>query len=130
MVNEMKQVIKSDNAPKALGPYSQAIKVGKMVFLSGQLGLDPKTNDFVNGGVSEQAYQSLSNLKAVLESEGLTLASVVKTTVFLKDLNDFQAMNVVYGEFFKTEPPARSTIQAGALPKGGLVEIDAIAILE
>ena len=101
-----------------------------MVFLSGQLGLDPKTNDFVRGGISEQTHQALSNLKAVMESEGLTLTTVVKTTVFLKDLNDFQAMNAVYGEFFKTEPPARSTIQAGALPKDGLVEIDAIAILE
>ena len=126
----MKQILKTDNAPKALGPYSQGIKAGKMVFLSGQLGLDPKTNDFVNGGISEQTRQTLTNLKSVMESDGLTLGMIVKTTVFLKDLNDFQAMNLIYGEFFKTKPPTRSTVQAGALPRGGLIEIDAIAILE
>jgi 2-iminobutanoate/2-iminopropanoate deaminase len=130
MVDKMKQILKSDNAPKALGPYSQAIKVGKMVFLSGQLGLDPRTNEFVTGGISEQTHQALSNLKAVLESEGLNIGMIVKTTVFLKDLNDFQAMNMIYGNFFKIEPPARSTIQVSALPKGGLIEIDAIAILD
>jgi len=126
----MKQILKTENAPKALGPYSQGIKVGKMVFLSGQLGLDPKTNDFVVGGISEQTRQALINLKSVMESDGLNMGMVVKTTVFLKDLNDFQTMNIVYGEYFKTEPPARSTIQVGALPKGGLIEIDAIAIME
>jgi 2-iminobutanoate/2-iminopropanoate deaminase len=130
MVDKMKQILKTDNAPKALGPYSQGIKVDKMVFLSGQLGLDPRTNDFVVGGISEQTHQALTNLKSVMESEGLNIGMVVKTTVFLKDLNDFQAMNIIYGEFFKSEPPARSTVQAGALPKSGLVEIDAIAILE
>ena len=126
----MKQVLNTENAPKALGPYSQGIKAGCLIFLSGQLGLDPKTNDFVAGGVVEQTRQALSNLKHVIESADSCLDNVVKTTVFLKDMNDFQAMNTVYGEFFKTEPPARSTVQVAALPKGGLVEIEAIVKLE
>ena len=126
----MKQVLNTENAPKALGPYSQGIKAGCLIFLSGQLGLDPNTNDFVAGGVVEQTKQALSNLKHVIESADSCLDNVVKTTVFLKDMNDFQAMNTVYGEFFKTEPPARSTVQVAALPKGGLVEIEAIVKLE
>lgn len=126
----MKQVLNTENAPKALGPYSQGIKAGCLIFLSGQLGLDPKTNDFAAGGVVEQTRQALSNLKHVIESAGSSMNNVVKTTVFLKDMNDFQAMNAVYGEFFKTEPPARSTVQVAALPKGGLVEIEAIVKLE
>ena len=126
----MKQVLNTENAPKALGPYSQGIKAGCLIFLSGQLGLDPKTNDFAAGGVVEQTRQALSNLKHVIESADSCLDNVVKTTVFLKDMNDFQAMNTVYGEFFKTEPPARSTVQVAALPKGGLVEIEAIVKLE
>ena len=126
----MKQVLNTENAPKALGPYSQGIKAGCLIFLSGQLGLDPKTNDFAAGGVAEQTRQALTNLKHVIESAGSSMDNVVKTTVFLKDMNDFQAMNTVYGEFFKTEPPARSTVQVAALPKGGLVEIEAIVKLE
>jgi len=126
----MKQVLNTENAPIALGPYSQGIKAGCLIFLSGQLGLDPKTNDFAAGGVAEQTRQALTNLKHVIESAGSSLNNVVKTTVFLKDMNDFQAMNTVYGEFFKTEPPARSTVQVAALPKGGLVEIEAIVKLE
>jgi len=126
----MKQVLNTENAPKALGPYSQGIKAGCLIFLSGQLGLDPNTNDFVAGGVVEQTKQALSNLKHVIESADSCLDNVVKTTVFLKDMNDFQAMNTVYGEFFKTEPPARSTVQVAALPKGGLIEIEAIVKLE
>ena len=126
----MKQVLNTENAPKALGPYSQGIKAGCLIFLSGQLGLDPKTNNFAAGGVVEQTRQALSNLKHVIESAGSSMDNVVKTTVFLKDMNDFQAMNTVYGEFFKTEPPARSTVQVAALPKGGLVEIEAIVKLE
>jgi 2-iminobutanoate/2-iminopropanoate deaminase len=126
----MKQVLNTENAPKALGPYSQGIKAGCLTFLSGQLGLDPKTNDFVEGGVAEQTRQALTNLEYVLESGGSSLANVVKTTVFLKDMNDFQAMNSIYGEFFRTDPPARSTVQVAALPKNGLVEIEAIAKAE
>lgn len=122
----MKQVLNSENAPKALGPYSQGIKAGCLIFLSGQLGLDPKTNDFAPGGVGEQTRQALTNLKNIIESAGSSMDNVVKTTVFLKDMNDFQAMNLIYGEFFKSEPPARSTVQAAALPKDGLVEIEAI----
>jgi 2-iminobutanoate/2-iminopropanoate deaminase len=94
------------------------------------LGLDPKTNDFSAGGVAEQTRQALTNLKHVIESTGSSMESVVKTTVFLKDMNDFQTMNTVYGEFFKSEPPARSTVQVAALPKGGLVEIEAIVKAE
>jgi 2-iminobutanoate/2-iminopropanoate deaminase len=126
----MKQVLNTENAPKALGPYSQGIKAGCLIFLSGQLGLDPKTNDFAEGGVVEQTHQALNNLKHVIESAGSKMENVVKTTVFLKDMNDFQAMNLVYGEFFKSEPPARSTVQVAALPKGGLVEIEAIVKVE
>lgn len=122
----MKQVLKTAGAPKALGPYSQGIKAGCFLFLSGQLGLDPQTNDFATGGVAEQTHQALTNLKHIIESGGSTLDNVVKTTVFLKDMNDFQAMNEVYGKFFKSEPPARSTVQVAALPKNGLVEIEAI----
>jgi 2-iminobutanoate/2-iminopropanoate deaminase len=122
----MKQVLNTENAPKALGPYSQGIKAGCLIFLSGQLGLDPKTNDFAEGGVVEQTRQALNNLKHVIESDGSKMENVVKTTVFLKDMNDFQSMNMIYGEFFKSEPPARSTVQVAALPKGGLVEIEAI----
>jgi len=126
----MKQVLNTENAPKALGPYSQGIKAGCLIFLSGQLGLDPKTNDFAEGGVAEQTRQALTNLKHVIESGGSSLENVVKTTVFLKDMNDFQAMNAIYGEFFKTDPPARSTVQVAALPKNGLVEIEAIVKAE
>ncbi|MDP2966187.1 MAG: RidA family protein [Pelolinea sp.] len=126
----MKQILNTENAPKALGPYSQGIKAGCLIFLSGQLGLDPKTNDFSAGGVAEQTRQALTNLKHVIESTGSSMENVVKTTVFLKDMNDFQAMNTVYGEFFKSEPPARSTVQVAALPKGGLVEIEAIVKAE
>lgn len=126
----MKQVLKTENAPKALGPYSQGIKAGCLMFLSGQLGLDPKTNDFAVGGVAEQTHQALTNLKYVIESGGSSMENVVKTTVFLKDMNDFQTMNTVYAEFFKSEPPARSTVQVAALPKNGLVEIEAIVKAE
>ncbi len=126
----MKQILNTQNAPKALGPYSQGIKAGCLIFLSGQLGLDPGTNDFATGGVAEQTRQALTNLKNVIESGGSLMENVVKTTVFLKDMNDFQAMNAVYGEFFKSDPPARSTVQVAALPKNGLVEIEAIVKVE
>jgi len=125
-----KQVLSSTNAPKAVGPYSLGIQSGSLLFLSGQLGLDPKTGDFVEGGVEAQTKQALSNIKNVLEDNGATLADVVKTSVFLADINDFPKMNTVYGSFFENDPPARSTMEVGALPKLGLVEIEVIARIE
>lgn len=123
-------VVSTDKAPKALGPYSVAIRYGNMVFASGQLGLDPASGSIVPGGIEAETRQSLTNLKHVLEACGSGLEQVVKTTVFLKDMADFPKMNQVYAEFFVQEPPARSTIQAAALPKGGNVEIELIAILK
>jgi len=123
-----KKVIQTEKAPKALGPYSVATKGGHFVFCSGQLGLVPSTGIFAEGGVEGETRQSLLNLKNVLEAAGSSLEKVVKTTVFLRDMADFQKMNAVYGEFFKENPPARSTVQAGALPRGGAVEIEVIAL--
>ena len=124
-----KQVVATDNAPAAVGPYSQAIRAGAFVFAAGQLGLAPTTKEFVGQDVAAQTRQALKNLSAVLEASGSSLAQVVKTTVFLVDMGDFGAMNAVYAEFFQSAPPARSTVQAGALPLGGLVEIEAIALV-
>jgi 2-iminobutanoate/2-iminopropanoate deaminase len=121
-----RQAISTTSAPGAIGPYSQAISVDGLVFCSGQLGLDPVTGELVEG-VEAQADRSLRNLTAVLDAAGLTMADVVKTTIFLADMADFGAVNAVYGTYMPDPPPARSTIQAGALPKGGLVEIEAIA---
>ena len=125
-----KEVIKTDNAPKAIGPYSVGIKWGDFVFASGQLGINPETGEIVQGGVQAETRQALKNLDAVLASSGLSLDNVVKTTVFLNDINDFLKMNEVYSEFFTGNFPARSAVQAAALPKGGLVEIEAIAITD
>ena len=122
-----KEVIATKNAPGAIGPYSQAIKANGFVFASGQLGLVPATGEFAEGGIEEQTRQSLTNVKSVLEAAGSGLGEVVKTTVFLKDIKDFAAMNKVYSEFFKTDCPARSAVQIAALPKDGLVEIEVIA---
>ena len=122
-----KEVIATKNAPGAIGPYSQAIKANGFVFASGQLGLVPATGEFAEGGIEEQTRQSLTNVKSVLEAAGSGLEKVVKTTVFLKDIKDFAAMNKVYSEFFKTDCPARSAVQIAALPKDGLVEIEVIA---
>ena len=123
----MKTVIATTAAPGAIGPYSQAIEANGLVFVSGQIPLDPATGAFVPGGVEAQAEQSLKNLKAVLEATGCSLADVVKTTVFLTNMGDFAAVNAVYARFFTAECPARSAVQVGALPKGALVEIEAIA---
>ena len=123
----MKTVISTTAAPGAIGPYSQAIEANGLVFVSGQIPLDPATGAFVPGGVEVQAEQSLKNLKAVLEAAGCSLADVVKTTVFLTNMGDFAAVNEVYARFFTAECPARSAVQVGALPKGALVEIEAIA---
>ena len=127
---EGNKVIFTEKAPKAIGPYSQAIRTESMVFTAGQAGLDPATGELVEGGIEAQTRQTLTNLKHVLEASDSGLNYVVKTTVFLKDMNDFAKMNVVYGEFFSQNPPARSTIAAAALPKNALVEIEVIALLK
>jgi len=124
-----KKVITSNKAPKAIGPYSVAIRTGNLVFTSGQLGLDPATGGLVPGGIEAETRQALTNIKNVLADAGSGLERVVKTTVFLKDMAEFTKMNAVYAEFFTENPPARSTVQA-ALPKGGAVEIEAVAILK
>ena len=124
----MKQTIKTEDAPGAIGPYSQAIVAGGFVFLSGQIPLDPATGQFVEGGIAEQTEQVLRNLSKVLEAAGTSLARVVKTTVFLADMGDFAAMNEVYGRFFVENPPARSTVEAARLPRDARVEIDLIAL--
>ena len=125
----MKQVIHADKAPAAIGPYSQAIQVGQMLFTSGQVPIDPETGAIVEGGIQEQARQSLNNIKAILNAAGTNMGAVVKTTVFLQDMNDFAAMNEVYAQFFQEPYPARSAVQVGRLPKDALVEIEAIAQL-
>jgi 2-iminobutanoate/2-iminopropanoate deaminase len=122
-----KEVISSANAPKAVGPYSQGIRSGDFLFLSGQLGLEPQSGEFVPGGVEAQTKQALTNIQNVLKDNGADLTDVVKTSVFLADMNDFSKMNAVYATFFETDPPARSTVEVAALPKFGLVEIEAIA---
>ena len=122
-----KNIIATKNAPGAIGPYSQGIRANGFVFASGQIGLDPTTGEFVKGGIVEQSRQALLNVKNVLEAAGSGLDKAVKTTVFLKDINDFAAMNAVYSEFFKTDCPARSALQIAALPTGALVEIEVIA---
>ncbi len=124
-----KEVITSKNAPKAIGPYSVGIRVSPWVFCSGQAGINPATGELVQGGIEAETRQTLTNLKSVLESAGTSLDLVVKTTVFLRDIADFSRMNAVYAEFLGGNPPARSTIQAAALPKGAAVEIEAIAIM-
>ena len=124
----MRNIVTSENAPKAIGPYSVAIQTENIVFCSGQLGLDPVSGELVSSEVEAQTRQALTNLKNVLEAAGSNLENVVKTTVFLKDMVDFPKMNAIYGEFFYANPPARSTIAVAGLPKGGLVEIEAIAL--
>jgi len=125
----MKEIISTDKAPGAIGPYSQAIKAGGMLFCSGQIPIDIATGEFVEGGVVEQTEQVLKNLKAVLEAGGSGIAGVVKTTVFLADMNDFAAMNEVYAKYFDADKPARATVQAARLPRDARVEIDCIAIV-
>ena len=123
----MKKVISTTKAPAAIGPYSQAIQVGNLVYTSGQIPIDPATGVFVEGGVKEQTRQSLFNVKAILEEAGLTMNDVVKTTVFMADMNDFADMNAVYAEFFAEPYPARSAVAVKMLPKGALVEIEVVA---
>jgi 2-iminobutanoate/2-iminopropanoate deaminase len=123
----MKEIIATEAAPKAIGPYSQAVKRNGFVFLSGQIPLNPQTGELVAGSIQSQTERVLENLKAVLEAAGLKLDNVVKTTVFLKDLTDFAQMNEVYGKYFGSKPPARSTVEVARLPREVGVEIDAIA---
>ncbi len=125
----MKKVISTTKAPAAIGPYSQAIQVGNLVYTSGQIPIDPATGQFVEGGIKNQTRQSLLNVKAILEEVGLTMGDVVKTTVFVADMNDFADMNAVYAEFFAEPYPARSAVAVKTLPKGALVEIEVIAML-
>ena len=124
----MRQIVKTKQAPDAIGPYSQAVIANGFVFTSGQIPIDPTTGQFVSGGIAEQTQQVLKNLKAVLEAAGTGLQQVVKTTVYLADMQDFTAMNEVYATFFGAEPPARSTVQAAGLPKDARVEIDVVAM--
>jgi 2-iminobutanoate/2-iminopropanoate deaminase len=123
-----KQIIRTGAAPQAIGPYSQAVVAAGLVFASGQIPIDPATGQFVGGGIREQTAQVLRNVSGVLEAAGSGLDRVVRTTVFLADMEDFAAMNEVYGEFFGGEPPARSTVQAARLPRDARVEIDVIAL--
>ncbi len=124
----MKTIVQTEKAPAAIGPYSQAVKAGGFVFLSGQVALDPASGQVVAGDVRAQTERVLKNLQAVLVAAGSSLAAVVKATVFLADMNDFAAMNEVYGRFFSSDPPARATVQAARLPKDVQVEIDLIAL--
>ena len=123
----MKQVISTSKAPAAIGPYSQAIQVGNLLYASGQIPIDPSTGSIVDGGIKEQTRQSLLNAQAILEEAGLSFANVVKTTVFLADISDFADMNGVYAEFFTEPYPARSAVAVKSLPKGALVEIEIVA---
>lgn len=125
----MKEIISTENAPGAIGPYSQAIKAGNMIFCSGQIPIDIKTGEFVSENVAEQTEQVLRNLVAVLEAAGASLDNVVKTTVFLADMNDFVAMNEVYAKYFSENKPARATVQAARLPRDAKVEIECIAVV-
>jgi 2-iminobutanoate/2-iminopropanoate deaminase len=125
----MKKKILTDKAPKPIGPYSQAVVVDGMAFLSGQIALDPATNQLIEGDIAAQTERVMNNLKAVLEASGASLASVVKTTVYLQNMDDFTQMNEVYGRFFNDKPPARSTVQAAGLPRDAKIEIDCIALV-
>src|SRR5215510_4243760 len=127
--SEGKKIISTEKAPKAIGPYSQAIRIESLLFTAGQIGLNPATMELVEGGIEAQTRQVLTNLKHVLEYADSGLNFIVKTTVFLQNMSDFTAMNAVYSEFFPENPPARSTVAVAELPKGGLVEIECVALL-
>ena len=126
----MKEIIATDKAPRAIGPYSQAVRAGGFIFASGQIPFDPATGEFVPGGIAEQTEQVLKNLTAVFAAAGVGMDQIVKTTVFLADMADFTAMNEMYARFFGDAPPARSTVQAAGLPRGARIEIDAIAVVD
>ena len=124
----MKKIISTSEAPAAIGPYSQAVRNGNFLFCSGQIPLDPKSGQIVPGDIATQTRRVLDNVGAVLKAEGLNFENIVKTTIFLTNLDDFQTVNEIYGSYFKQEPPARSTVQVSALPKGAKVEIEVIAV--
>jgi 2-iminobutanoate/2-iminopropanoate deaminase len=124
----MKKIISTPEAPAAVGPYSQAVRVGSTVYCAGQIPLDPKSGQIVSGGVDAQTRRVLDNIAAVLRAEGLSFENIVKTTIFLIDLGDFQTVNEIYAGYFKQAPPARSTVQVAALPKGARVEIEVVAV--
>lgn len=126
----MKKIISTNDAPAAIGPYSQAVRVGSLLFSAGQIPLDPKTGQIVSGDVGTQTRRVLDNLQAVLQADSLNFSHVVKTTIFLTDLADFQTVNGIYGTYFKDQPPARSTVQVAALPKNAKIEIEVIAMAE
>jgi 2-iminobutanoate/2-iminopropanoate deaminase len=126
----MKKIISTTDAPAAVGPYSQAVRVGAIIYCAGQIPLDPKTTQLVEGGVDVQTRRVMENITAVLRAEGLTFDNIVKTTIFLMDMNDFQTVNEIYGSYFKQQPPARSTVQVAGLPKGARVEIEVIAMAD
>ena len=126
----VKEIIATEQAPRAIGPYSQAVRAGNLLFASGQIPIDPATGEFVAGGIAEQTAQVLKNLSAVMAAAGISLSQVVKTTVFLVDMDDFTAMNEVYAGFFGENPPARATVQAARLPRDAKVEIEATAVIE
>ena len=125
-----KEIVKTDKAPAAIGPYSQAVKYENMVFTSGTLGVNPENGVFVEGGIQAQTKQCLENLKAVLEASGSSLENVLKATVFIKDMNDFPKVNEIYGQYFMKEQPSRSCVEVARLPKDALIEIEAIAFAE
>ena len=127
MINVMKEIVNTGKAPAAIGPYSQGVASGGLLFVSGQLPLNPETGEIVHGGIEEQTRQSLENLRAIISEKGMHLDNVVKTTVYLADINDFAAMNGVYAEFFASDFPARAAVQVARLPKDALVEIEAVA---
>jgi 2-iminobutanoate/2-iminopropanoate deaminase len=126
----MKKIISTAEAPAAIGPYSQAVRSGRFLFCSGQIPLDPKSGKIVPGDIAAQTQRVLNNIRALLKTEGLTFDNVVKTTIFLTNLGDFQIVNEVYGSYFKSQPPARSTVQVSGLPKGANVEIEVIAVMD
>ena len=123
-----KRIVRTEQAPQAIGPYSQAVVAGGFVYVAGQLALDPNTGQLVPGDVRIQTKRVMENIKAILEGAGSSMAGVVKTTVFLRDLNDFGAMNEIYGSYFQEDPPARSTVQVAKLPREGAVEIEVVAV--
>jgi 2-iminobutanoate/2-iminopropanoate deaminase len=125
----MKDIVTTDRGPKPIGPYSQGVKANGLLYLSGQVALDPKTNEMLAGDIRQQTERTLDNIKGILEAAGSNLHHVVKTTVFLKDMNEFAQMNEVYGRYFTAAPPARSTVQVARLPKDALVEIEVIAAI-
>jgi len=126
----MKKIISTTDAPAAVGPYSQAVRVGSTIYCAGQIPLDPKSGQIVSGGIDAQTRRVLDNITAVLKAEGLTFDNIVKTTIFLTNLGDFQTVNEIYGSYFNQQPPARSTVQVPALPKGANIEIEVIAMAD